>query len=94
MDKHDEINRSFKEITDRANELHIEKNNHFKSQFLEDGELGVIIRIKDKLNDVKNGGKPSNKMLNKKLEDWLDIINYGVEGAICCVEEKTDHIKT
>lgn len=83
-----EVEKTFQQILEEALNLHVEKNQHFKSQFLEDGELGVMIRLKDKLNDVKQGGKPSNKLANRKYEDWLDIINYATQGAYLAMAEK------
>ena len=81
MNTANNLSDQFKEILDEALKLHLEKNAHFKSQFVEDGEVGVMIRLKDKLNDIKQGGKPTNQMDNKTLEDWLDCINYCTQGA-------------
>ncbi len=54
------------------------------------GELGVVIRLSDKLDRLVNlvvkpklSGKGGNAVNNEPIDDtWLDIIGYGILGLL------------
>lgn len=48
------------------------------------GEFGVIVRLNDKVNRLKNLFKTQGKALNESIADtWVDITNYGGIGLLC-----------
>lgn len=45
------------------------------------GEMGVLIRLNDKVERLKNLLKTGATPANESLEDtWIDILNYGMIG--------------
>jgi len=45
------------------------------------GEMGVLIRLNDKVERLKNLLRTGNEPTNESLEDtWIDILNYGMIG--------------
>lgn len=61
----------------------IDKNNHFKSEFLENGIFLTQKMIGHKLKDIENGGKVIRGKESESLtECFIDLANYGVMGAM------------
>lgn len=63
-----------------AHGLFIEKNNAYRSVFLEFGVEGIFVRIKDKLTRLLSDAKSVSD--EDLTENFLDIVNYGVMGAM------------
>jgi len=66
-------------LFEEAYELFVDRNNHHRDVFMDDGRQGIIVRAKDKINDVKRGGKPPRETVK---ECWLDVANYALMGAL------------
>lgn len=48
------------------------------------GEFGVLVRLNDKINRLKNLFKNQVEARNESIADtWLDITNYGLIGTMC-----------
>jgi len=74
------MTRRYEILLREANGLFIEKNNAYKSVFVEYGTIGVFVRIRDKLarlfSDSESVGDEGI------VEDFLDIANYAIMGAM------------
>ncbi len=61
----------------------IDKNNHFKSVFLENGIFLTKKMIGHKLRDIESGGKVIRGKQSESLtECFIDLSNYGLMGAM------------
>lgn len=60
--------------------LFIEKNNAYKSVFVEYGTIGIFVRIRDKL--VRLFSSDEAIADESIVEDFLDIANYALMGAM------------
>ena len=48
------------------------------------GEFGVLVRLNDKINRLKNLFKTNASAQNESIADtWKDITNYGLIGLMC-----------
>lgn len=48
------------------------------------GDIGVLVRLNDKIERLKNLMFSGNAVLNESIEDtWIDIGNYGLIGLMC-----------
>lgn len=48
------------------------------------GEAGVLVRVNDKMERLKNLGKGNKKPNNESIADnWSDLANYGIIGQLC-----------
>ncbi|MEK6530993.1 MAG: nucleotide modification associated domain-containing protein [Deltaproteobacteria bacterium] len=79
----------FKDIQFEAAEVFKRKNKDYGDSFKEDGILGIMIRMKDKLNRyitlAKAGGEAACR--DESLRDTLlDFHNYAVMAIICAEE--------
>ena len=63
-----------------AQGLFIEKNNAYKSVFVEYGTIGIFVRIRDKLARLFSSDKAIAD--ESIVEDFLDIANYALMGAM------------
>lgn len=81
----------FKDIQAEALEIFKAKNKDYGDSFKEDGVLGVMIRMKDKLNRfitlARQSGEGACK--DESLRDTLiDLHNYAAMAIICHEERK------
>ncbi len=73
------LDQAFAQICEEMTQTFISKNKDYgKGNILDTGELGIMFRINDKLNRLKNllnkGSDPSNETLE---DTWQDIAVYG-----------------
>jgi len=48
------------------------------------GDIGILIRLNDKIERLKNLMMSQSKVHNESIADtWLDISNYGLIGLMC-----------
>lgn len=48
------------------------------------GDIGVLVRLNDKIERLKNLMFNGNTAVNESIEDtWIDIGNYGLIGLMC-----------
>ncbi len=48
------------------------------------GDVGILIRLNDKIERLKNLMMSQSKVHNESIADtWLDIANYGLIGLMC-----------
>ena len=73
----------FKELQREALGIFINKNNHFKSEFIKHGIPTTKIMMGHKFRDLDNGGKIiTGKESESLTECFLDVSNYALMGAI------------
>jgi len=74
------LDQAFEKVLKEMLATFIKKNKDYgKGNILDTGELGILFRINDKINRLKNltskGQTPENESID---ENWLDIAVYGV----------------
>lgn len=74
------LDESFEQICQEMLKIFIKKNKDYgKNNILDTGEIGILFRVSDKINRLKNligtGKKPENET---KDENWIDIAVYAV----------------
>lgn len=74
------LDEAFTEVNEELLETFIKKHKDYgKGNILDTGELGILFRINDKVNRLKNllttGQKPENESVE---ETWRDIAVYAV----------------
>jgi len=74
------MTRRYKMLLREALGLFIEKNNAYKSVFVEYGTIGIFVRIRDKLARLFSSDETIAD--ESIVEDFLDIANYALMGAI------------
>lgn len=74
------LDKAFASITKRMIEIFIKKNKDYgKGNILDTGELGIIFRINDKINRLKNLQETQKNPENESIEEnWLDIAVYAI----------------
>jgi len=79
------------DVIKEVKELLLRKRNDYGTENISRfGELGVVIRLSDKLDRLVNlvvkpklSGKGGNAVNNEPVDDtWLDIIGYGILGLL------------
>ena len=80
MSKPETLDESFEVITREMLETFIKKYKDYgKGNIMDTGEMGILFRISDKVNRLKNllanGNKPENETID---DNWEDIAVYGV----------------
>ena len=79
------------DVVKEVKELLLRKRNDYGTENISRfGELGVVIRLSDKLDRLVNlvvkpklSGKGGNAVNNEPIDDtWLDIIGYGILGLL------------
>ena len=79
------------DVVKEVKELLLRKRSDYGSENISRfGELGVVIRLSDKLDRLVNlvvkpklSGKGGNAVNNEPIDDtWLDIIGYGILGLL------------
>jgi hypothetical protein len=74
------LDESFEQVCQEMLKIFIKKNKDYgKGNIMDTGEMGILFRISDKVNRLKNligtGKKPENET---KEENWVDIAVYAV----------------
>lgn len=74
------LDQAFAEQLEEMLRIFIKKNKDYgKGNILDTGELGILFRINDKVNRLKNlmakGSNPENETID---ETWLDIAVYAI----------------
>ena len=80
MKKPTSLEEAFNLITEEMLTVFIKKHKDYgKGNIIDTGELGIVFRISDKLNRLKNilgkGKKPKNEGID---DSWMDIGVYAV----------------
>lgn len=79
----EEIRDKFIILQKEALGIFIDKNNHFRSVFLENGVFLTKKMIGHKLRDIESGGKVIRGKQSESLtECFIDLANYGLMGAM------------
>lgn len=86
MNKRDE----FKRVLDEAEALYVRKNNDYGDSFSKSyqkfGDMGVVIRLWDKLNRYETLIENEQSVVDESIEDSLiDLLNYA---AMTIVERR------
>ncbi|MBU1202689.1 DUF1599 domain-containing protein [Patescibacteria group bacterium] len=74
------MTKRYQAILREALGLFIEKNNAYKSVFVEYGVVGIFVRIRDKLARLFSDDETIAD--ESIVEDFLDIANYALMGAM------------
>lgn len=73
----------FADIISDIHGMLLKKHNDYGPKNLDEfGTLGILIRISDKLNRVKNmiqSGKDGGLVGEKEEQEWLDIAGYAIQ---------------
>lgn len=74
------LDESFTKVEKELLEIFIKKHKDYgKGNILDTGEMGILFRISDKINRLKNLLANKKSPANETIEDnWLDIAVYGV----------------
>jgi hypothetical protein len=62
--------------------LFIDKNNFYRDTYVGDGLLGIIVRLRDKLQSLQGALADPSDYSETTVEILLDISNYAIMGAI------------
>lgn len=84
MPKPKYLDQAFDEELKRLLEIFIRKHKDYgKDNILDNGELGIIFRINDKLRRIQNLiNKPGEPMNESVKDNWQDIAVYAVIGML------------
>ena len=84
MPKPKYLDQAFDEELKRLLEIFIRKHKDYgKDNILDNGELGIIFRINDKLRRIQNlMSKPGEPMNESVKDNWQDIAVYAVIGML------------
>ncbi len=84
MPKPKYLDQAFDEELKRLLEIFIKKHKDYgKDNILDNGELGIIFRINDKLRRLQNlMSKPGEPMNESVKDNWQDIAVYAVIGML------------
>ncbi len=75
-------------ITDGIIDMLESKNHDYGDNNLtEDGQIGIIVRCKDKLARLKNTGDTNGRIGESAEQEWLDIAGYAIQ-AVRLLREK------
>lgn len=75
--------KEMEEITEEIKNLLKEKNRTYGDKNIEKiGELGIIIRIEEKLERLKNMIEKNIKDKESIEDSWKDIVGYGIIGTM------------
>jgi len=74
------LDESFEIVTKELLKIFIQKHKDYgKGNILDTGEMGVLFRVSDKINRLKNLLANNKTPANETIDDnWLDIAVYGV----------------
>lgn len=74
------LDQAFKEELDKMLITFIQKHKDYgKGNILDTGELGIIFRVNDKVNRLKNLLSKDQDPANESINDtWMDIAVYGI----------------
>lgn len=74
------LDEAFEQVLEEMLKLFIKKNKDYgKGNILDTGEIGIVFRISDKLNRLKNLLVKKKQPESETIEDsWIDIAVYGV----------------
>jgi hypothetical protein len=74
------LDAAFKKVCDEMVEIFVKKYKDYgKGNILDTGELGILFRINDKINRIKNLSMNNRKPENETIEEnWRDIAVYAV----------------
>lgn len=80
MKKPTTLEEAFDLITEEMLRVFIQKHKDYgKGNILDTGELGIVFRVSDKLNRLKNILSKNKKPNNEGIDDsWMDIGVYAV----------------
>lgn len=84
MPKPKYLDQAFDEELKELLEIFIKKHKDYgKDNILDNGELGIIFRINDKLRRIQNLiNKPGEPMNESVKDNWQDIAVYAVIGML------------
>lgn len=84
MPKPKYLDQAFDEELKKLLEIFIRKHKDYgKDNILDNGELGIIFRINDKLRRIQNlMSKPGEPMNESVKDNWQDIAVYAVIGML------------
>jgi hypothetical protein len=71
---------AFQAVCDEMKTVFIKKHRDYgKGNILDTGEMGILFRISDKINRIKNLAINKKKPENETIQDsWIDIAVYAV----------------
>lgn len=71
---------AFDSVIAEIRQLMLSKQHDYGHRNITDfGELGVLVRVNDKINRLKNLQQSGKAPQNESIEDsWRDIVNYGI----------------
>lgn len=74
------LDQAFQEELEKMLETFIQKHKDYgKGNILDTGELGIIFRVNDKVNRLKNLLSKNQDPANESINDtWMDIAVYGI----------------
>ncbi|MFZ5376941.1 MAG: nucleotide modification associated domain-containing protein [Patescibacteria group bacterium] len=74
------LDEAFAQVTKHMLTVFLKKHRDYgKGNILDTGELGIIFRINDKINRLKNLQNSQNQPENESVDDnWIDIAVYAV----------------
>lgn len=80
MNKPSFLDESFAFVCEEMLKIFIKKHKDYgKGNILDTGEMGILFRISDKVNRLKNLVGTKHKPMNETKEDtWIDIAVYAV----------------
>jgi len=80
MENPKDLESAFDEVCQEMREIFVQKNiDYGKGNILDTGEMGIVYRISDKLNRLKNLLLANKNPKNESIDDsWMDIGVYAV----------------